>query len=106
MKDENYDYENISTPIAQILNLLHSQNFNKQNTIPDRLNDINIADIDKNLLFLLGRNLLQCSENSFKVSNWFSSLYKNLKKYSQNGMNHVLNGILYEIYFNSHGEFR
>ena len=106
LKDENYDYENISTPIAQILNLLHSQNFNKQNTIPDRLNDINIADIDKNLLFLLGRNLLQCSENSFKVSNWFSSLYKNLKKYSQNGMNHVLNGILYEIYFNSHGEFR
>lgn len=65
LKDENYDYENISTPITQILNLLHSQDFNKQNTIPERLNDVNIADTDKNLLFLLGRNLLQCSEKFF-----------------------------------------
>lgn len=106
LKDEIYDYEDVSTPIAQILNLLHSQNFHQQNTVPNRLNDIDVQNIDKNFLFLLGRNLLQCSENSFKVSEWFSSLYNNLKKYSQDGMNHVLNGILYEIYFDSRGEFR
>lgn len=36
-----------------------------------------------------------------------SSLSMNLRKYKcDNGDNHVLNGILFEIYFDSHGEFR
>lgn len=36
-----------------------------------------------------------------------NSLSMNLRKYKcDNGDNHVLNGILFEIYFDSHGEFR
>lgn len=36
-----------------------------------------------------------------------SSLSLNLRKYKcDNGDNHVLNGILFEIYFDRHGEFR
>ena len=34
------------------------------------------------------------------------SISSNITKYTKTGENHLLNGILFEMYFNAHGEFR
>lgn len=63
-------------------------------------------DLDKNQQFILGRNLLQAGDVVFNAINFFENLKTNLSRYTIDGENHLLNGILFEIYFNSHGEFR
>jgi hypothetical protein len=62
--------------------------------------------LTKNQQFILGRNLYQASGNAFSATNFFESLGKNLSKFSSAAENHVLNGILFEVYFNSRGDFR
>ena len=40
------------------------------------------------------------------MQRFFENLGNNLLKYNKDGENHVLNGILFEIYFDSKGDFR
>ena len=54
----------------------------------------------------MGRNLLQASSAAFKAANFMESISSNITKYTISGENHLLNGILFEMYFNAHGEFR
>ncbi|MDD4529288.1 MAG: caspase family protein, partial [Bacteroidales bacterium] len=63
--------------------------------------------IDKNIQFLLGRNILQVANGDvFSAIDYFENLGRNIQKWSINGENHLLNGILYEIYFDSNGRLR
>lgn len=65
------------------------------------------TEVDINLQFLLGRNLLQTAVGGeFDAINFFDYLDDNLLKWSVDGVNHILNGILYEIYFDSEGQLR
>lgn len=65
-------------------------------------------DADINEQFVLGRNILQAYDgNSYELQIFIDKLDYNIKSYTTpQGDNHILNGILYEIYFNSRGEFR
>lgn len=63
--------------------------------------------IDKNYQFLLGRNIVQAAEgNAFSAINFCEDLSRRLDKWFLNDQNHILNGMLFEIYFNSNGRFR
>lgn len=93
--------------IADLINEIKSCDYNRQNPAIEKILKKKTSDLDKNQQFILGRNLLQASSWSFSAQNFMSSLSMNLRKYiCDNGDNHVLNGILFEIYFDSHGEFR
>ena len=95
--------------IGNIIAELKSHNWYKQNPAINKFLLLNPADIDKNYQFLFGRNLLQSYVgSSIYASNFFNSDFKNkISRYTaSNGENHVLNGILFEMYFNSLGEFR
>lgn len=63
---------------------------------------------DPNMQFVIGRNILQAAVgNCWACQRVIKNEYGSLEKYTdKNGYNHVLNGILFEIYFNSNGEFR
>lgn len=63
---------------------------------------------DPNMQFVVGRNILQAAEgNCWACQSVIKNENGSLEKYTdRNGNNHVLNGILFEIYFNSNGEFR
>lgn len=104
VRDAEY---NETGEIADLINEIKSCDYNRQNPAIERMLVKKASDLDKNQQFLLGRNLLQSSSWSFSAQNFMSSLSMNLRKYKcDNGDNHVLNGILFEIYFDSHGEFR
>lgn len=104
VKDSEYDEVN---PFAKLIEEIRSCDYNRQNPAIDKLLSIPSTKMDKNQQFLFGRNLLQASSASFSAQRFMNSLDENLKKYLMpDGENHVLNGMLFEIYFDSHGEFR
>lgn len=68
---------------------------------------LNPEKIDKNIQFLLGRNILQVATGGeYTALDYFDYLGRNIEKWTINGENHLLNGILYEIYFDSNGRLR
>lgn len=83
-------------------------NWDSQNEGINEVLNLKSIDLNKNQKFIFGRNLLQsyCG-GSFTSIKFFENLELNLDKYQDlDGENHLLNGILYEMYFNSRGEFR
>ena len=91
---------------SSIVEDLKSCNWDRQNPAIQKFLSSPIENYNINQLFLIGRNFLQASSYAFAASNFFEYLAENLKPCSNNGENHLLNGILYEIYFDSHGAFR
>lgn len=93
--------------VADLINEIRISDYNRQNPAIDKLFSKKATDLDKNQQFIFGRNLLQSSSMSYSAQHFMSSLSSNLRKYlTTDGENHVLNGILFEIYFDSHGDFR
>jgi hypothetical protein len=90
----------------EIIDDLKSCNWDKQNPAMDKLRRLNLNECNKNQHFLLGRNLLQASAYAFSVTEFFENLNANLKPYSKDNENHILNGMLFEVYFDNNGDFR
>ena len=64
-------------------------------------------DSSSDELFVLGRNLYQAKcGGSNEANRFFRSLRQNLSSWAEEVAFHVLNGVLYEIYFGPDGEFR
>lgn len=101
-------YEGNETLISKIIIDLRSHNFYMQNSAINKLKSISLTNINKDDLFIIGRNILQSAEGgAFDVISFIENIGTNLKKYfTEDNENHLLNGILFEIYFNSFGEFR
>lgn len=99
-------YESDGSEFSQLIMDLKSHNWNKQNPAIDRLLAMPITVLDKNQLFILGRNLLQASGAAHNAGRFMENIEQHISKYSIKGENHLLNGILFEIYFDSMGEFR
>lgn len=92
--------------VDKIILDLKACDWNKQNPAIVRLKHIAPSSIDKNKQFIIGRNILQSSSDAYEATDFMKNLGSNLAKYTTEGENHVLNGILYEIYFDSNGDFR
>ena len=90
--------------VIEGLKILH---WSDQKTAIIKLGKIHISDIDKNQLFLIGRNILQSAiGEEFNCQKFIENLNSKLAYYNRDGENHLLNGVLFEIYFNSEGKFR
>jgi hypothetical protein len=95
------------TVIDEILLGLKTYNWYKQNPAIDRIYNTDLSNVDKDKQFLLGRNILQSAiGSSGSAISFMENLDENIRKYSVDNNNHILNGILFEIYFNSEGKFR
>ena len=91
----------------KILIALKSHNWYIQNPAIQSISKLNPAEIDNNKLFLLGRNILQSADGySSEAIDFVNNLEKKLRVFSIDSQNHVLNGILFEMYFDSKGKFR
>lgn len=91
--------------VNEIINGLKSYTYDAQNTAVGKLHRIYKIIMDKNDFFVIGRNLLQAAHGgAFECQEEIS--YANLRKYIWQGENHVLNGILYEMYFDKSNQFR
>ena len=85
---------------------IRSYNWDRQNPAIAKLLSIPANRFDKNQQFIIGRNLLQTADYANQSTRFFTNLGHKLVAYMEDNENHVLNGILFEIYFNKHGEFR
>ena len=99
-------YENSEDDFGYLITTLKSYDWNQQNPAIYNLIKSPLQNLDKNQQFLLGRNLLQASGNAVAADNFMNNIAKNISPYSFKEENHLLNGILFEIYFDSIGEFR
>jgi hypothetical protein len=104
VKDKNYVSK--GDEVGNIVTELKSQNWDRQNNAMRSLNFLNPTAFNKNELFIIGRNILQASGSAFGASDFLKEAATNLHLYGSNNENHLLNGILFEIYFDSTGEFR
>jgi hypothetical protein len=92
---------------AQIIEQLKIYDYYTQEPAFRRFKRLDSALIDKNLQFLLGRNILQTAlGGEFKTRKYIDNLGNELAKWTVDKENHLLNGILFEIYFDSGGRFR
>jgi Caspase domain len=98
-KENNDDFSNLIVD-------LKSSNWNIQNPAIDKFLKIPPSRLDYNQQFLIGRNLLQASGFAHNATAFFGNLKKNLVPFCFKGENHILNGILFEMYFDKNGEFR
>ena len=92
--------------IAPIIKKLKSYNWFEQNEGVDLFKRIIPNKLDKNQLFIIGRNLLQAAVGGSHRAQDVIIDSNLLEEYSIEGKNHLLNGILFEIYFNKDGQFR
>ncbi len=92
---------------GQLIKEIKSYNWHFQNPAIGKILSIPVSSLDKNKQFVLGRNLLQASGAAHEAIKFMKLIETSLKRYqTPNGDNHLLNGILFEIYFNPQGEFR
>lgn len=104
LKDENY-YED--SEFYKKIKELKTYNWYKQNPAIDYLITIPVSQLDKDQMFILGRNLLQCAiGGANSAMTFFENLNRSLLDFQINSENHILNGILFEMYYDSKGEFR
>lgn len=93
--------------IDKIITDLKSRNWYTQKPALARFNDMRPQAIDKDSLFLIGRNILQTAEgDESSAVRFLENAERKLQPYTIDGENHLLNGILFEMYFNSKGQFR
>ena len=111
LADESFPLYN-SDNLTRIISNLKIHNWYVQNPAIELLNDINLNvlnedQINRDLLFVIGRNIYQSScggaNNSIEFLNNFQIF---LQKHTDFVINNLYSGFLYEIYFNSKGELR
>lgn len=106
VKDSQYQFD--GSEISNIVADLKLCNWYKQNPALDRFMTIPANSLSKDDLFILGRNILQSAEgNAHNSIEFIENVENSTSSYFQiDGENHLFNGILFEMYFNSLGEFR
>lgn len=103
VKDIDY---NENTEFGNLISEIKTYNWHIQNPAINKILQIPPSELDKNQQFILGRNLLQASGAAASACNFMEQIRTNISRYTKDDENHVLNGILFEVYFNPHGEFR
>lgn len=104
----DHDFVSNGSDLQEIIVEMRSHNYYSQRPALDKFKYMKvIGSQNTSDLFLMGRNILQAAHGDEKTalkfmgnpSYWLSDM-------GTNDENHVLNGILFEMYFNKHGRFR
>lgn len=104
VRDSDFDVNNPN--VGRIIGELKHYNWYAQNDAVDEFRKKKPSSLSSDELFVVGRNLLQAAVGDAYSARDFIADAGSLAKYSINNENHLLNGILFEIYFNSKGLFR
>jgi hypothetical protein len=95
------------TKVSAILNDLKSHTWPTQSPAVEAIFALDWKSLDKNEIFVLGRNIYQCACGSeWKAMAVVSNLREKLAGLPERAAAHFLNGMLYEVYFDKEGQFR
>lgn len=97
-----------SSDIArEIIYNLKSHTWDKQNSAIFKISQSNLEQFNKNEIFVLGRNIYQAAcGTARKAESYLENLQRNLSQLNEGVYFHLLNGLLFEVYFDSTGSFR
>lgn len=104
VRDSDFDVNNPN--VGKIIGELKHYNWFAQNAAVDEFRKKEPSSLTADELFVVGRNLLQAACGGSYSAQDFIKDASLLARYTVNGENHLLNGILFEVYFNSKGLFR
>lgn len=104
VRDSDFDLNNPN--VGRIIGELKHYNWYAQNDAVTEFRKKKLSSLSPDELFVVGRNLLQAADGGSHSAQDFINDASLLAKYTFSGENHLLNGILFEIYFNSKGRFR
>lgn len=101
-------FVNDGSDAGLVIESLRSHDWYKQNDAIKKFLHLKPDNIDADTQFVLGRNIYQTAcGGSHDAMSVFQNLKPTLLKWqSVDGNNHLLNGILFEIYFNRDGNIR
>lgn len=100
------DYVSNSKVVNSIIDDFKSYNWYEQNDAVDNFKQVRINTFSKDDLFVIGRNILQAAMGGAFAAQGFLADASLVAKYNSGDENHLLNGILFEMYFDSSGHFR
>lgn len=104
---QDKDFISNGSLIDEVIVSLKSYNWLTQNQAIKKISKITNEGVNISTQFLLGRNLLQTANGGeFEAIKIFENLSNWLTVWFDGKDNHVLNGILFEMYFDSGGKFR
>ena len=93
--------------INEIIRAIKSYNWYTQNPAIDKIRSIRDESFSASAWFVLGRNIYQAAcGNAQKAMDFMANLDIQLSRFQGETAQHVLAGMLFEIYFNSKGEYR
>ena len=106
LADAEYAFEK-ENELFNIVTDLKSYNWYTQNQAISRISHLDLSQFEIDELFVLGRNIYQtaCGTASNAVI-WIENIENNLSSLPNNVAFHLLNGVLFEIYFDSFGNLR
>lgn len=93
--------------ITKILTALKSYNWYTQSPAINSIYKLNWDRLSDDEIFVLGRNIYQCAcGNERSALGLIKDIRRELSKFPGKVALHLLNGMLFEAYFNCEGEFR
>ncbi len=104
-KDGEY-YFTGENEIGLIVSNLKSYNWHVQNPAISQINNLTFDEVSANDLFVLGRNIYQAAVGGAWKVRQFIDNFALASNIPLSVKIHILNGMAYEIYFNSNGQLR
>lgn len=93
--------------IGSIIKALKSYNWYTQNPAIEKILTLDWDKVSADTAFILGRNMYQCACGSERrACSFVTNLRRELAAFPNDRATDMLNGMLFEVYFNSKGEFR
>ncbi|MDN3582106.1 caspase family protein [Mucilaginibacter flavus] len=93
--------------LTSIIEDLKSHNFYDQGPAVRRFKQMTGASLDSDLLFIIGRNILQAAVGGeFESIKFIENLESRVLPFQKKNGNPVLEGIVFEMYFDQNGLFR
>jgi len=106
LRDREYQADEPSD-INEIIRALKSLNWYTQNPAIKKIRAIRQDEFSSSSWFVLGRNVYQAAcGNSQKAMEFMTGLEAQLRQFQPETAQHLLAGMLFEVYFDSRGEFR
>lgn len=93
--------------VSEILTDLKSHDWYIQKPAIDKIFKLAWDKLSPNEIFVLGRNIYQCAcGDEHRAKSIMNNLRQEMSKQPQEVAEHLVNGMFYEVYFNSKGDFR
>lgn len=106
LRDREYQAD-VPSGINEIIRDLKSLNWYTQNPAITKIRSIRQDVFTPSSWFVLGRNVYQAAcGNSQKAMEFMAGLETQLRQFPPETAQHILAGILFEVYFDSYGNFR